>query len=117
MTVFEFTQAFPPRPQYKKGRMSLALVASDGNGGVIVIDRVGAALEWEIDEGCIPEHEAFSDAPAGISLWEGSHDGENLYGTYRDLTPEEFQRYYKEGSLWNNADWFEDDPVPPTSDA
>jgi len=112
----------PEPPQYKKGKPCLALVASDGQG-VMLLDQIGAGLDFWFGECGTDPNDEFQDAPVGLSIWEGHLHSKppgwfeegicELRGDYRAITAEEWESYRVNGSFWNAADWFEQGPAEP----
>lgn len=126
MAIFQMTESdvgTPPDvgpPPYKKDMSSLALIASDGQLA-ICLARIGWSLDCWFDEMGESEHQAFEDAPVGLSVWEGniittrSYWGEydaELIGVYRPLTDDEREDYKLNGGLWDPADWYDPEPSP-----
>lgn len=116
-----------PEPPRRKRRSpwdktdSIALIACDGggNGCVLAHDGAGIEADFEHESSAALDNHGLDDAPEGLSIWEGRMDASkywtdcgyeydaSLEGTFRDLTPEEWELYRATGVPWT----FEDEEI------
>ncbi len=104
----------PPRRQ-RVGQTtdSIALIASNGSHGCIVVHD-GAGIEADIEAigNNSLDHHGLDDAPDGLSIWEGRLTGgrcgefgedyeTELVGTFRDLTDAEWLLLRETGEPWS----------------
>lgn len=112
-------------PEYKEGRPpDRALLVSDGTR-CVVLNHVGPALDYWLDELGLGDDE-WAGLAAGVWIWEGSikvYGGgmfedrdEELDGTERLLTDEEWEHFRDEGTApWDTDDWIAVYPGPPAA--
>lgn len=124
----------PERPKSDWIRDSFAVVISNGKGRGWVHATVGPAVEREIENcGHRIEDLGLSDAPNGVSVWEGRYiyteyyntevyypmvDSESeLVGEFREPTEAEWARIEQDEVPWTEEEWLaltEHQVKPPT---
>lgn len=104
-------------PKYRVFAPPCRLVVACMNGHGCVLHWIGEQWEYWRD-GCGTEElaaQGLDDAPDGLSIWEGKivtwgpdHNGEcdaEPRGTFRELTPEEWNLLKAGGPPWDEALW------------
>lgn len=100
------------------GKPSLAVLASNGDDGCVLFT-VGPHVLFDMKESGLGnklDDLGLSDAPAGLSVWEGTtagggrtfegdYDDTYLVGTFRPLTEEEWAAVKMGDCPWDNAPW------------
>ena len=99
---------------YDFDRDSYAVVASDGTNG-IVLSYVGGHMHHEVEawDSRKIEDLGLTDAPAGISIWEGKYISEiseyeatTPKGRFRKPTGEELMEIVAGRCPWQVEDWY-----------
>jgi hypothetical protein len=111
-----------PWGHYDFSKTSLAVVASDGHGNGCVLHHVGGHIAFDLCEvGRGLGDIGLDNAPEGISIWEGKHEGSGeditLEGDFRDPTDAEAAAIAAGECPWDESEWFlPDKPCehPPT---
>lgn len=103
-------------PKWNKKKPSRALIATSGNGGVIM-EHVGYDIYHIINMYGADLDDCFlSDAPDGLSVWEGKYKSAyslsgdyelEAVGDFRDLTPAEWGSLMRNEELWDTEAWME----------